>query len=245
MARVLALAPSGFGKTTSIGNIPELNIQGLDPATTFIISVTSKPLPFKGSEAIYPSIRVDDVKAFPDLGALGKKRLISNNPEVIEKAFNELNGSPFKTIVLDDMNYIMQDYYMDNALRTGWEAPKKIGSDMNKIFKAIERFQEPSQHIIVLAHGEPILTPDGRTYLKLKTTGKMVDEYVTPEGKFDIVLLGVSRFDTGEKKVLKEFITNENEQYSSAKSPIGMFKELAVPNDLGLIVSKINEYYGI
>lgn len=243
MSRILALAPSGFGKSTSIGNIPELGIKGLDPAKTFIISVTSKPLPFKGSSGVYPSVRIDDLASFPNLGAY--KRVISNNPDVITKVLQELLASPFTNIVLDDMNYIMQDYYMDNALRTGWDAPKKIGFDMNKIFKAMERYDTPDKHIIVLAHGESVVGLDGRIYFKLKTTGKMVDEYVTPEGKFDISLLGVSRFDSTEKKVIKEYITNENEQYSSAKSPVGMFEDLKIPNDLGLVVDKVNEYYGI
>jgi len=44
MPKVLVLAPSGFGKSTSIGNIPELEIQGLDPAFTYILSVTANPL---------------------------------------------------------------------------------------------------------------------------------------------------------------------------------------------------------
>lgn len=172
MSKVLVLADSGFGKTSSLGNIPELEIKGLNPAETYIISVTSKPLPFKGSAAIYPSIKVDNLESFPNLGQY--KRIISNNPDVITKALDELRNSPFKNIVLDDMNYIMQDYYMDNALRTGWDAPKKIGFDMNKIFKAMERYEDPAKHIIILAHGEPVVKPDGRIYFKLKTTGKMV-----------------------------------------------------------------------
>ena len=49
MPKVLVLAPSGFGKSTSLGQIPELGIKGLNPEETFLISVTSKPLPFKGS----------------------------------------------------------------------------------------------------------------------------------------------------------------------------------------------------
>ena len=32
--------------------------------------------------------------------------------------------------------------------------------------------------------------------------------------------------------------------YSSAKSPVGMFNEIFVPNDLGVIEEKIAEYYG-
>lgn len=67
---------------------------------------------------------------------------------------------------------------------------------------------------------------------------------MTPEGKFDVTLLGVSRFDSTEKKIMKEFLTNENEMYSSAKSPIGMFDKQFIPNDLGHVVEKIAEYYG-
>ena len=69
------------------------------------------------------------------------------------------------------------------------------------------------------------------------------DEYVTPEGKFDVTLVGRSRFDEGQKKIVKEFITNEDEFTSSPKSPYGMFPELYIPNDLGLVVAKVNEYY--
>jgi hypothetical protein len=133
---------------------------------------------------------------------------------------------------------------MANALAKGWDAPKQIGFFMGRIFDAIEKIDLAGKNIIILAHGEPVPSPDGRIYLKMKTTGKMVDEYVTPEGKFDVTLLGISRFDSTEKKVMKEFLTNENEQYSSAKSPIGMFDKQFIPNDLGYIVDKIAEYYG-
>jgi hypothetical protein len=71
----------------------------------------------------------------------------------------------------------------------------------------------------------------------------MVDEYVTPEGKFDITIIGKSRFDASSKTVVKEYLTNEDEFTSSAKSPYGMFNSLYVPNDLGYIVETANEYY--
>lgn len=242
MARILILAKSGFGKSTSIGNIPELEIQGLNPEETYVISATSKPLPFRNSATLFPSITPVDGKTLPNLGN-GMRRLISNNPAIITLALEELLKSPMKYIVIDDFNYIMQDYYMDNALSKGWDAPKKIGFDVNKIFKAIEKYQDSGKHIIVLAHGEDVVQPDGRTYVKMKTTGKMVDEYITPEGKFDITLTGISRYDTAEKKVKREFLTNENEQYASAKSPYGMFETDLIPNDLGYVVQKINEYY--
>lgn len=138
----------------------------------------------------------------------------------------------------------MQDYYMTNALKGGWDTPKKIGAFMGRIFDAIDLYQDPNpKNIIVLAHGEEVVKPDNRVYVKLKTTGKMVDEYVTPEGKFDITIIGKSRFDASSKTVVKEYLTNEDEFTSSAKSPYGMFNSLYVPNDLGYIVETADEYY--
>lgn len=235
MARILILAPSGFGKTTSIGKIPEFGIEGLSPEDTYIISVTSKPLPFKGSATMFPIAPLSDLKQ--------GRRVICKDASEVAQALNDLAKSPFKNVVWDDANYVMQDWYMDNALSKGWDAPKQIGFFMGKIFKAIEQYDGLGKNVIVLAHGEQTSGPDGRLYIKMKTTGKMVDEYVTPEGKFDMTLLGVSRYDSTKKTVVKEFLTNENEQYSSAKSPIGMFDKLFIPNDLGLVVKTVNEYY--
>lgn len=236
MGRILVLAKSGFGKTFSMGAIPDIGHIGLNPKETYIVSVTSKPLTFPKSRELYKVAERGKV-------ATGN-RYISNNPEEVATIVEQLLTSPYKNVVLDDFNYLMQDYYMDNALKTGWDCPKKIGYFMGKIFAAIEKYGNSDKNIIVLAHGEEVTQPDGRVYLKMKTTGKMVDEYVTPEGKFDVTLVGRSRYDSVEKKVVKEFITNEDEFTSSPKSPYGMFSELYIPNDLGLVVKAVNEYYG-
>ena len=53
-------------------------------------------------------------------------------------------------------------------------APKQIGFYMGKIFSCFEQLDEAGKNVFVLAHGEAVPNPDGRTYLKLKTTGKMV-----------------------------------------------------------------------
>lgn len=240
MPKILVLANSGFGKTTSIGKIEPLGIKGLDPKETYIISCTSKPLPFPGSNSKYP---ITKLEKNPDSLKTGQ-RIISSNPKQIQFALECLVKSPYKNVVVDDINYIMQDWYMDNALATGWDAPKKIGFFMGQIFKALEALDAAGKNIFVLAHGEEAKNDfDGRTYLKMKTTGKMVNEYLTPEGKFDVVLLGHSKFDSAEKKVEKFYLTNETEMFSSAKSPYGMFEELFIPNDLGYVLEKVNEYY--
>lgn len=244
MSRILCLAPSGFGKTTGIGKINEpdlgIQLQGLDPKTSYVLSVTSKPLPWKGSGKTWP---VTDINKLS-----GGRRAIADTPDKIVAALGTLLAAPVKTVVLDDLNYIMQDWFMANALRTGWDAPKKIGFFMGQIFKAIEAFDGYNKHIIVLAHGEvdeaKSKTMEGRVYWKFKTTGKMVDEYATPEGKFDVTLVGRSRLETieGKKRVVKEYVTNEDENFASPKSPIGMFPPL-VSNDLGKIIEMVEAYY--
>ena len=63
MPKILVLADSGFGKSSSIGkNVDEnrgIDIKGLNPENTYIVSVTSKPLPFKGSNALFPVTSLD------------------------------------------------------------------------------------------------------------------------------------------------------------------------------------------
>ena len=208
----------------------------LDSKTTYLISVKGKTLPFPNAKD-YVITTKDKIKE--------GNRIVTNTPEDVADILSALSSenSPYKTVVVDDLNYLMQDWYMENALKTGWDAPKKIGYFMGKVFAAIEKYQTLDKHIFILAHGETIDSRDGRKYVKLKTTGKMVDEYITPEGLFDITLVGRSRFDGGNKKIVKEFVTNEDEDFSSPKSPYGMFEELYIPNDLGYVVEKINNFY--
>ena len=233
MSKILVLAKSGFGKSTSIGEIPELGLKGLDPKTTYLISCVNKPLPFRGANKKF-------VVTTPN-NPTGGNRVITNDAEIVAKIINMLAKSPYKNIVLDDMNYMAQDYYMKNALKGGWDTPKKFGYNTGLVFDAINAVPE-DKNIICLAHYEEYKDKNGDSIsYKYKSTGNMVDSYITPEGKFEIVLYGKSSFDEKEKKSVREFVTNDDGVYP-AKSPIGMF-DLYIPNDLGLVVDKIAEYY--
>ncbi len=238
MSKVLILAPSGFGKTTSIGNVPELNLKGLDPGKTFIISATSKPLPFRGSDRLY---KVIDPQLPPTKE--NGSRLISNNGVFIAKCISYIinNRPEIKNIVIDDSNYVMQDYYMANALKKGYDVFKELGVSMNAIFNAMELSN--TVNFYMMAHYEEYKDSNEDTIsYRFKTVGKMTTDYITPEGKFNIVLFGKQFYDEQEKKVVKQFVTNFDGRFP-AKSPVGMFKELYIPNDLGLVEKAIEEYY--
>lgn len=234
MYKILVLASSGFGKTLSLGCIPEIKHKGLDPKTTFLISVTTKALPFPHSTRDYKVCTP---------GKLDGNRYITNNPKTVMGLIKEMSKSKvFENIVIDDFNYIMQDYYMKDSLKGGWDTPKQIGFDVSQIFTAMDMCTLNNKNIIVLAHPESVPLQDGRIYYKMKTTGKMVDDYITPEGKFDIVLLGVTFFDSIDKTLHREFITSADEMSSSPKSPLGMFPEINIKNDLGIVIEQIKKY---
>ena len=112
---------------------------------------------------------------------------------------------------------------------------------MGLVFDAINEIPE-DKNIICLAHYEEYKDKNGDSIsFKYKSTGSMVDSYICPEGKFEIVLYGRPTYDSKEKKSIREFVTNDDGVYP-AKSPVGMY-DLYIPNDLGLVVDKVQEYY--
>lgn len=235
MSKILILAKSGFGKSTSIGEIPELGIKGLDPKTTYLISCVNKPLPFRGANKNYVVTTLDKI-------AQGN-RIITNDAKVVAQIITLVGNeqSPYKNIVLDDMNYMSQDYYMKNALKGGWDTPKQIGYNMGLVFEAINGVSE-AKNVICLAHYEEYKDKNGDSIsYRYKSTGNMVDQYICPEGKFEIVLYGKAHYDEKEKKSIREFVTNDDGMYP-AKSPVGMF-DLYIPNDLGFVVDAVEKYY--
>ena len=84
MSAVAIAGRSGEGKSTSIGGIPELNISGLDPKSTFIINVAGKDLPFKGWKKNYT----------PWTAANPNGNLLNtSDPTTIAKTINHINSN--------------------------------------------------------------------------------------------------------------------------------------------------------
>ena len=226
MIKILVLAESGFGKTTSLLQNEKLGIKGLNPEETFMISCVNKWIPN------YKITTFDKLKE--------GNRIVTSNAKIIASTIKTLKNSPFNIIILEDANYIMQDYYMKNALKTGWDCPKQIGYDMGLVFDAVEDVSQ-TKIIIVTAHYEDYRSDNsGNISYRMKTTGKMVSEYLTPEGKFDIVLFGKSSINEVTKKINKEFVT-EHDGTFPAKSQ-AMFDELYIPNDMSLIIEKVRSF---
>lgn len=242
MAKILVLAKSGFGKTTSYCGRKKLDIKGLNPKETYVIQCIGRAVP-NPEYKLTPSANIADLNKGNRVqvdGLTGIDRF-----KRVAEILNALKKSPYKNIIIDDFNYLAQDFYMANAMKGGWDTPKQIGYGMGLIFDEFRGFPE-NKNIICLAHYEEYKDKNGDSIsYKFKTTGKMVDDYITPEGKFDIILFGKQSFDSETKKAVKVFIKEFDGEYP-AKDSIGVLDDLpdTIPNDLSIVVEKMKEYYG-
>jgi hypothetical protein len=134
--------------------------------------------------------------------------------------------------VIDDFNYLSQDYYMANAMKGGWQTPKDIGYGMGLIFESFRGFPE-DKNLILLAHYEEYKDKNGDSIsYRFKSVGSMTDGYITPEGKVDIILYGKTTYNAEERKAVKD--------------SIGALDDLpdTFPNDLSIVADKLKEIYG-
>ena len=107
--------------------------------------------------------------------------------------------------------------------------------DFDEISKFVQSV--PEKIIVVddaffLSHIET--KDDGRQ--KIKTIGKMLDEKITIEGMFTVVLK--TYVSDG-----KYYFVTQNSGMDTVKSPIGMFPSITIDNDLKYVAEKIKNYY--
>lgn len=256
MAKILILAKSGFGKTTSYCGREKLGIKGLDPKETYVIQCIGRSVPNPNFKLVDGQIEVADVgkptQRLKNANILGTGNRVQvdgltglDRFAAIAEVVKMLKNSPYKNIVIDDFNYLAQDFYMANAMKGGWDTPKQIGYGMGLVFDSFRSFPE-NKNIICCAHYEEYKDKNGDSIsYKFKSTGKMVDEYITPEGKFDIIMFGKVGYDSENKKPIKHFVKEFDGEYP-AKDSLGALDSLPdeLPDDLSIVVDKLKEIYG-
>lgn len=243
MAKIMVLAESGFGKTSSLGANPALGIKGLVPSQTLIIQSTRKGLPFPGNKKNYTPVGVAKDASGNNV-LIGNLFFAADHTKAIDVIRKFLQFRPeIVNFVLDDFNFYMQDYYMNESKqkKNAFKVFEDIGGQTSDFFSIFDAIDAQDKNVIVLAHSEIYEDLEGRKRFKMKTVGSMVDKYVTPEGRFEIVLLGKANIDMESKKVSKSFVTNDDGMYNG-KTPYGMFNDLYIPNDMGLVIDTINQY---
>ena len=226
MSSIAIVGKSGSGKSTSYGSIPELGIKGLNPKTTVLINVGGKDLPFRGWTKVYSGHPKD-----------GGNYIETSDADVIAKSIKNIsdNMKNVTDIVIDDSQFIMAFEFMRRAKETGYAKFGDIGVNMSKVLEAARNTRK-NLKVYFLWHPEE----DKDTGFKMKTVGNMIDQYLTLEGLFSVILYtNVSK--GADNKIQYQFVTNNDGKYP-AKSPVGMFSEKYIPNDLGYVSQLIDSY---
>jgi len=114
----------------------------------------------------------------------------------------------------------------------------EIAQNMFNILKAPDKTREDLTTVF-LCHSEDI-SANGFLKTKMKTIGKMLDDKITIEGLFTVVLLAYAY--RNDKEMEYVFVTQSNGT-TTAKSPLDMFDNIKVPNDLAVVLDTIRKYY--
>ena len=186
------------------------SIKGLKPEEVGIFSVEKGRLPFKGD------YKVKTRATYKDIASIFK------DPKL-------------KRYVIDDSQFLMVNALFDRAKEVGYGKYTDFALDFRNLVHNVNYLLPDDVVVYFLHHTE---TDPNTGKVKAKTVGKMIDQYLTLEGCFDIVLL--AEVD-GEGH---HFVT-QSDGMTTAKSPEGMFSDLKIPNDLGAVDKAIREYWGL
>jgi hypothetical protein len=203
----------------------------LDPKETFIINIANKPLPFKGWKKNYTLIGKDNPK--------GNMTSASSASGVLSAMAHVNDKMPhIKTLIIDDWQYMSSFEYFDRANEKGYDKFTSIAANLAQVAKMPKDMREDLT-IFFLTHSEESTDVNGHRKVKAKTVGKMIDNALTLEGLFSIVLFGrVKKTEDG----LEYGFDTQNNGENTCKSPMGMFEESFIENDLQLVKNCITNY---
>jgi hypothetical protein len=195
------------------------SLRNLNPQDVLLIQAVHKPLPFRSKEWL-PANKQNPT------GSVIHSDTAATIIQMMQRTKKPI-------IVIDDFQYILANAFMRRSAETGFQKFTDIAKDAWEILMAASG-QSAEKRIYILAHS----TTDESGKTKAKTIGKLLDEKITIEGLLTIVL----RTAVINGQYL--FLTQNNGS-DTTKSPIGMFAEEHIPNDLAEVDKAICEFYGL
>ena len=206
---------SGSGKSTSLRN--------LDPETTYILDLERKGFPFRNANR-FSIVPVENANAFPRL---------------LEKTLKEDNC---ETIVVESFTKYVEQV---NTLATNSFKGYDIWSFYNRTIRnMLDSIKNDKATIIFTAVDDivkiPQITGGESSHRRVKVQGKVHEGAV--EKEFLMVLFTEVRKNEKTEEMEYFFQTN-TDGVTSAKTPMGMFDEQLIPNDIVEVLKKVEEYY--
>ena len=186
------------------------SIKHMDPETTGVFLVEKPRLPFR--------------EKFKVKKNAGYKNIM-----------DALRAPTMKSYVIDDSQYLLVNEFFDKANEKGYEKFTQIALNFRNLIHYVN-VGCPEGVIVYFLHH--IQTDDMTGRIKAKTIGKMLDEKLTVEGCFDVVLMTERNQDGW-------WFRTHTAGNDPVKTPEDMFDSDLVPNDLALVDKAIRDYYGM
>jgi hypothetical protein len=208
------MGDSGSGKSTSTRN--------LDYKTTFYIDSDRKGLPFRGWRKKY--------------NKENKNYIQTSDASLIEKTLNFINKNEdykhIKTIVIDTINAVMIDQEMERMKEKGYDRWQDLAQEIWSILSNCLSMRQ-DLYIICMFHCEDCQDDNGIHNYRIRTAGRKLQK-IQLETRFPILFLA--------KKDGEKYIFETQSNFSTAKSPMGLFKELKIDNDIKYVIDELEKY---
>ena len=187
------------------GSGKSTSLRNFDVDEVGIFNVASKPLPFR-------------------------KKLPKVDGATYNTIIKALSAPKLKKYVIDDSQYLMAFEMFDKAKETGYGKFTDMALHFKGLIDQVIKVA-PADVIVYFLHH----TQKTELGVKAKTVGKMLDDQLTVEGLFSIVLR--TKAENGKYS----FVT-QTDGTDTVKSPMEMF-EKEIDNDLKFVDQKIREYW--
>lgn len=213
MARVICVAgESGSGKTTSLRN--------LNPEETYIIDADKKGLSWRGWKKQY--------------NAENKNYTATDEPDkILYIMLGIAKERPhIKVIVIDTIGSVMVADEMRRAKEKGYDKWTDLAQCIWKIVDAAYPLRDDLT-VVFMAHVQTERDDNGYLFTRIKTSGRKLEK-INLETKFTTVLIA--------KCVGGQYIFETHANNSTAKSPMGLFEDDTIPNDIVAVIDALKAY---
>lgn len=138
-----------------------------------------------------------------------------------------------KTIVIDDANYLITTEFMSKSSIKGFDKYNELANNFWNLIQGIKNLQG-GKTVYLIMHEDS--DDDGN--VKPKTIGKLLDDKVNIQGMFTVCIR--SMIQNGNY-----IFRLKNNGQDCVKTPIGMFEQEEMENDLKKVDDIIRDYYDL
>lgn len=232
MAKLVGIfGPSGDGKTTSTiinpdgsFDLRDTHYKGMDPKSHFIINLDRKALPFPAGM----------------WSTANKNYLETSDFDQLKKALQFIaKQEHIKSISIDTINVYLAMKEFNERKKMTFDKWADYANDVIELNSLCNTLLREDQIVYIFGHTMDVEQNDGTNKKVLSVSGKKLQR-TPPEGFYPIILMTRVQYgDDGQN----EYFFQTKANYSSAKTPLGMFQDFEIPNSLSLVDEIIRKYY--